>query len=149
MWLLREDPYLIHLNAGLHDLKTIAYGDTAGANLIPINQYKENLKRIFDFIHTRTKEKCIWATTTPVINERARQDHSKYLDFERYNVDVIRYNEAAVTIANDMQIPINDLYSFVMKNNPDTIICNDGVHYTDAGYQMLAQVVATEIKKYI
>jgi lysophospholipase L1-like esterase len=91
----------------------------------------------------------IWATTTPVDEEKANAAHKEANDFSRYNEDVIRYNELSVDLVNRLGVPVNDLYKFVVEGEKDKIMQEDGVHFTNFGCQLLAEKVADAIHVFI
>ena len=138
-WVIARRPDIVHLNCGLHDLR-IERGRNERA--VPLPQYRVNLNTIFRRIRDESNPVIIWATTTPV-NERW---HRERKDFDRRESDVDAYNQAAGEVANRMDIPINDLYAVVMEHGRDAILSPDGVHYGEAGYQLLGRAVAEAIR---
>jgi lysophospholipase L1-like esterase len=148
-WVKEQAPDIVHINAGLHDLRTLYYNSGPGVNVIPLDHYRDNIRTIFDYVKTRTDARLIWATTTPVIYEKAHEAHTGSADFDRYNEDVIAYNRAALKIAAKMNVPVNDLYQLVMSATPEKIIRNDGVHFTEEGNEMLGNQVAQMITGFI
>src|ERR1051325_2358326 len=81
-WILQRQPDLVHINCGLHDLKTIVYDgrDT----IVPLEYYRHNVHQILRTLLAHTKAKVIWATTTPINERNARQAHAEVKDFARY-----------------------------------------------------------------
>lgn len=148
-WLKHRNPQIAHLNAGLHDLRTLYFDAPPGQTVIPIDQYEENVRRILRFVQEQTEAQPIWATITPVRDELVRKQHHASQDFTRYNEDVIRYNNAARRVAQDLAVPVNDLYQVAWDAGLDKIQQNDGVHFTDEGNKLLAQGVAKAIKPYL
>jgi len=138
-WVIARRPDIVHLNCGLHDLR-IERGRNERA--VPLPQYRVNLNTIFRRIRDESNPVIIWATTTPV-NERW---HRERKDFDRRESDVDAYNQAAGEVANRMDIPINDLYAVVMEHGRDAILSPDGVHYSEAGYDLLGRAVAEAIR---
>lgn len=145
-WVLNTKYDLVHANCGLHDIKTVSYG-TRRPNVVPLAHYRDNVETILRTIREQTGAKVIWATTTPVIYERAHQMHAKARDFDRHEEDVISYNQAAVEVAKSLGVPVNDLYEFVMKAGKDKLLRQDGVHFTDEAYELLGKTVAAAIRK--
>ena len=147
-WIKNKPADIIHLNSGLHDIKNIPY--SSRRKLVSEELYVENIERIIKYIHYCWPE-ClvIWATTTPVNEEKANAAHEEAKDFSRYNEDVIRYNELSVELVNRLGVPVNDLYKFVMEGEKDQILKEDGVHFTDFGCQLLAEEVADAIHVFI
>ena len=65
---------------------------------------------------------------------------------EKWNADVLRYNEANSKMLSERGIVINDLCSLMLEDL-DKYICEDGVHATELGYDVLAHKVACAIKE--
>lgn len=147
-WIKNKPADIIHLNSGLHDIKNIPYNSRR--KLVSEDLYVENIERIIKYIHYCWPEcRVIWATTTPVNEEKANAAHKEANDFTRYNEDVIRYNELSINLVNRLGVPVNDLYKFVMAGEKDQIMQEDGVHFTDFGCQLLAEKVADAIHLFI
>lgn len=124
---------LVHANNGLHGwhLK-----DTA-------EEYQAGLRKMIALIRECCPQaKIIWAQTTPVT---VNKDNEKY-DPER-NPRVIRRNELALAVANELKLPVNDLYAFAAAH-PE-YRCGDGYHYTQEGSTALGNVVAAIIKAHL
>jgi lysophospholipase L1-like esterase len=147
-WIKNKQADIIHLNSGLHDIKNIPYDSRR--KLVPETLYVENIERIIKYIHYCWPEcMVIWATTTPVDEEKANAAHRDAHDYTRYNEDVIRYNELSIDLVNRLGVPVNDLYKFVMGADMDKIMQDDGVHFTDFGCQLLAEQVADTLQVFI
>jgi len=147
-WIKNQSADIIHLNSGLHDIKNIPFNSRKP--LVSEKLYAENIERIIKYIHFCWPE-CviIWGTTTPVDDENAYAAHEDAEDFSRYNEDVIKYNEISKKVVQRLGIPVNDLYTFVMKADKDMIMKEDGVHFTDFGCQLLGEQVADSIQLFI
>jgi len=148
-WVLNRQPQadVVHINAGLHDLKTIWYGGQE--SIVPVEHYRRNVEIILRTIRERTKAKVIWATTTPVIYERAHANHAQYQDFDRYDEYVVSYNIAATQVCQRLGVPINDLHAVVTAAGPEQLLSQDGVHFTPAGQTILGQTVAHKIREFL
>jgi lysophospholipase L1-like esterase len=138
-WVLSRSPDIVHLNCGLHDLKS-EFG--ASTTAVPLHEYATNLEAIFARITERTSATLIWATTTPV-NERWHHENKA---FDRFEADVRAYNQRASEIARRFGIQVNDLYGLVMDAGRDAYLAQDGVHFTPEGYALLGQAVADVIR---
>jgi lysophospholipase L1-like esterase len=138
-WVLSRNPDIVHLNCGLHDLKTEF---DAGTTTVPLNKYRANLEAIFTRIKERTTTKLIWASTTPV-NERW---HHANKTFDRFEADVRAYNAAAIQIAGRLDVQIDDLYAVVKDAGRDDYLAQDGVHFSPEGYLLLGTAVADYIR---
>jgi len=136
-WVVREKPDVVHINAGLHDLKL-----KDKSYQVPLVEYETNLKTILERIQRGTEAKVVFATTTPILdNLHARRK----VGFDRFEADVQKYNSAAVTIMKQAGVPINDLHRLVEGGGKETLISGDGTHYTQDGYEMLAAAVTESI----
>mgnify|MGYP000212261714 CR=1 FL=1 len=63
-----RQPDLIHLNCGLHDLRTDHYG---GQSLVPLPVYALYVERILRYLRQHNRAVLVWATTTPVVDAAA------------------------------------------------------------------------------
>jgi len=127
------------MNAGLHDIARERDADDCRVSL---EQYEANLRTLFSRLRAETDAVLIWATTTPVIEEK----HNSVKPFDRLNADIDAYNAAAVAIAAEYDVEINDLNALVAGQKADSdLMTPDGVHYTPKGSHLLGQVVASRI----
>jgi lysophospholipase L1-like esterase len=136
-WVITEKPDVVHLNAGLHDLKL-----KDKSYQVPLVEYEKNLKTILERIQTGTKAKVVFATTTPILDNRHAQ---RKAGFDRFEADVQRYNATAVSIMTQAGVPINDLHTIVEAGGKDALLGGDGTHYTQHGYDLLAAAVTDSI----
>jgi len=141
-WVLARSPAVVHLNCGLHDIKR---NDGENGLLVPASDYERNLRDIFGRIHAMKCTKLLWASTTPVNEER----HHAQKAFDRFEADVQLYNDIALGVAREYRAPVNDLYAAIAGAGRDELLSEDGVHFTDAGYARLAQVVAGFIRSHL
>ena len=111
---------------------------------VPLERYRANLARIVDRLK-RTGAALIWASTTPVIDDR----HQAVKDFDRYNRDVEAYNAAAGEVMAAAGVPTDDLHAAALTAGIEAVLTPDGVHFTDQGYRMLAEVVADCLRRYL
>jgi len=136
----REQPDLVHFNCGLHDL---AKSNDSGMYEVPIDQYESNLKQIVQRLKNDTKARLIFATTTPIVDERHA---GRKAAFSRCEADVLRYNEAALSVMRAVGVPIDDLHEAVAAAGGEKLIGPDGTHYDQAGYAKLGEIVASCIR---
>jgi lysophospholipase L1-like esterase len=141
-WVLLRQPDILHLNCGLHDLKT-EFGATSQA--IPPDQYEANLRQIVSRIVEQGTTQLIWATTTPV-NEAW---HHARKPFDRFEADVLAYNNVAQKVVSTYGVPINDLYKTMMDAGRDEHLTPDGVHLSPTGYMLLGRAVADAIRPFL
>jgi lysophospholipase L1-like esterase len=138
-WVLSRRPDILHLNCGLHDLKTEF---DANVQNVPPEQYEANLRQIVEQIAERGTIELIWATTTPV-NEVW---HHQRKPFDRFERDVLAYNDIGLQVVSEYGVPVNDLYRVMMDAGRDQHLRPDGVHFSPAGYTLLGQAVADAIR---
>ena len=135
-WVLSKNADVVHLNAGLHDLNKPVAGTV---NTITLGQYRQNVETILKTILDRSDARLIWATTTPV-----RENRQSF----RVEADVLAYNEAATEIATNLGVEINDLFQVVSEAGRDRLLLpGDDVHYTEEGSRILAKAVAGFIRR--
>ena len=136
-WVIRERPAVVHINAGLHDLKV-----KDKTYQVPLAEYEKNLETILKRIQQGTKAKIIFATTTPIIDDRHAR---RKAGFDRFEADVQKYNVAAASVMKRTGVPVTDLHKLVEDGGKEKLLLADGTHYTQEGYEMLAGVVADNI----
>jgi acyl-CoA thioesterase-1 len=107
-----------------------------GNHQVIIDQYEKNLRELVARLK-RTGARLIWASTTPVPDAEVTPP--------RKNDDVIAYNLVARRIMEENGIPINELYVFAFSRLSE-IQLPANVHYTEGGYQALAQRVVASIQ---
>ena len=79
-WVIKEKPDVVHINAGLHDLKL-----KDRTYQVALGEYQKNLKTILERIRKETKAKIIFATTTPIVDNLHAQ---RKAGFDRFEADV-------------------------------------------------------------
>jgi GDSL-like Lipase/Acylhydrolase family len=131
-WLGSGQWHVIHFNWGLHDLRFME----DGKHQVTVEKYEKNLQELVERLK-RTGATLIWASTTPVPDAEVTPP--------RKNSDVIAYNLVARRIMDENDIPINDLYAVAFSRLGE-IQRPANVHYTDPGYEMLAEGVAASIR---
>ena len=141
-WVLSRSPSVVHINCGLHD---ITREFPAVEPAISAAQYEGNVREILRRTREETRSTVIWASTTPVKEKL----HHKKKGFDRQEAGVLPYNEISKQIAREFQIPIDDLFSVVIHAGQDKYLADDGVHFTDEGYELLGKAVANFIKPYL
>jgi hypothetical protein len=131
-WLGDGKWQVIHFNWGLHDLRFMEHGN----HQVIIDQYEKNLRELVARLK-RTGARLIWASTTPVPDAEVTPP--------RKNSDVIAYNLVASRIMEENGIPTDELYAFAFSRLSE-IQLPANVHYTEGGYQALAQRVVASIQ---
>jgi len=142
-WVVREKPALVHLNCGLHDLK---FDKAKKQHQVPLDQYEKNLRSIVERIRKDTSAVLVFATTTPIHDER----HAKRkASFDRFEADVLKYNALAEKVMGERKVPLDDLHAIVVKGGMEKMLSNDGTHYTKDANEVLASAVAESILRHL
>lgn len=123
---------VIHFNWGLHDLKWVS----ESGQMIPPAAYEKNLRELVRRLKA-TGAKLIWATTTPVPEEKQVP--------ERKATDALVYNAIAKKIMEENGVAVDDLYVFILPDLAKWQLPAN-VHFTPEGYQQLAKPVAASIE---
>ncbi|MBE7042898.1 MAG: SGNH/GDSL hydrolase family protein [Ruminococcaceae bacterium] len=134
-------PDIIHFNAGLWDTAILYHGDGC---FVGIEDYVRNMKLIFRELK-KTGAKLIFATTTPVSDEKATLQGP--MPPAHRNEDIICYNNAVLTAFEEEDIAINDLFS-AMYPQKEKYLSDDMIHPNTEGVKLLGTFVANSIKKY-
>ncbi len=58
---------------------------------------------------------------------------------------VLKRNISAIEVAGEFGLPVIDLYK---AGNNDELLSSDGIHFTEAGYRILAEKIISDIKKF-
>jgi dienelactone hydrolase len=135
-WLRDQKPAVIHLNCGLHDLKL---DKKTRKHQVELPAYEANLRQIVERVRKETGAAFVFASTTPILDERHAQ---RKAGFDRFEADVQRYNETALRVMRERNVPVHDLHWVVEQGGTETLLGRDGTHYTPAGYARLAEAVA-------
>jgi len=141
LWLGDGDWDVIHFNWGLHDLKRLTedgkLDKTRKAdNLVPVEEYKENLENIIQILK-KTGATLIFATTTIIPLEAPG----------RVAGDELIYNAAAMEVLkNHPDIIIDDQYT-AMKNFPEGRRELKDVHHFPIGQLKLGYQAGSLIRE--
>lgn len=95
-------------------------------------QYRENLTKLVETME-KTGAKLIWASTTPIMSRTG----------ERFE-DIKKFNMVAEKTMKERQIPINDLYKYVLPSVKDWQ-GSDRVHFNAQGNDQLGKRVSERI----
>lgn len=138
-WAISLNPLIIHFNCGLHDLR-LRPGDKTHQQ--EIGDYEANLCAIVRELNEKTTATLLWATITPVIEER----HNRIKDFHRFQRDVLEYNSRALSVMRTAGIRVNDLHGRILSAGPPDCLGEDGVHMTHKGNRILADAFVAELR---
>ena len=148
-WAIREQPAVVHFNCGIHDTKKFK---TNGQFQVPPDEYAANLRTIVKQLRQKTDAIIIFATSTPILDERAARVRAGR-DYELLNASIEQYNAIARKVMKELEVPVNDLNSALSKpkslETKETLIVNDGVHLTPKGQRILGTQVARTIQNHL
>jgi len=132
---------LITFNFGLHDL-------AQDSEHVSIERYQRNLRNISTVLLDAMEEqhgRLFWLSSTPVPNMTLAPPRSQD--------DVPTYNAAAKEVMDALNIPIIDVYAFVIEQCGDEHYTScpgfqkDGnVHFEGAGYTKMAEFIYNSIQ---
>jgi lysophospholipase L1-like esterase len=145
LWVGHRKPDIVHVNAGLHDIRTLWYGGRV--NMVPVGHYRENVRAILTTARDVFGAVVAWATTTPVREELHHRAHARWNDFDRFEADVRAYNDAALEVCADLGVPVNDLHRVAAEAGLERIQTEDGVHYNPEGSAVLGRAVAGFLRR--
>lgn len=118
---------VIHFNNGLH-----------GFHLTDA-QYEAGLRRLVDLLRQLAPQaKLIWANSTPIV------EANKVDTLSGGNATVLKRNEVAARVMQELGIPVDDLYG-ISVGHPEYRNNGDGYHYNQAGRTVQSQAVAKAI----
>lgn len=143
-WVVPVQPDIIHLNAGLWDTRRITRGGSE--NIIPPEAYVRNVRLLVTLIREHTRARLIWATTTPVNQSDYDRVNDQRGNAGRHGPDIDLYNSLALEIMHDLKVPVNDLHGYVERTGPAALLADDGIHYTAAGSERLAEQVVSALR---
>jgi lysophospholipase L1-like esterase len=137
-WLGNKQWDVILFNFGLHDLvykdSLNKYDGVNGKIAVPLDVYRKNLETIVSKLR-ETTAKLIFINTTVVPENSAG----------RKVEDPAKYNTVALEVMKKNGIKVLDLYTASQTIHPANSKPGN-VHYTDKGYELLADLVIKAIK---
>ena len=99
-------------------------------------EYAENTRNILLDLKAHSR-KVIFALSTPLPSYEERY----------FGMDCIaEYNDIAVAVCKEIDVPVNDLYSVAKPLREDQ---KDGCHFSNYGYNILADAVVKMISAYL
>jgi lysophospholipase L1-like esterase len=145
-WVIREKPAIVHFNCGIHDTKKFT---STGKFQISPDQYEANLREIVKRIRDETEAVILFATSTPILDERAAATRQGR-DYNLLGASIEQYNAIAIRVMKELGVPIDDLHSLLaeplLPNKTEDLIGSDGVHLTDAGKDLVGTTVAEFVR---
>jgi len=148
-WVIEKKPVVVHFNCGIHDTKKFK---ATGKYQVSPEQYEANLRKIVARIRKETGAVVLFATTTPILDDRAARTRSDR-DYELLGASVRQYNAIAERVMQELGVPVNDLHAALSDPGPEfkleDLIGNDGVHLQPEARQLLGKTVAAFIDSHL
>lgn len=138
---------IIVLNFGLWDLTYRLEEDSDatgkkdkvfGSLTTPLNEYGKNLQEIVNSIKPHT-ENIVFITTSYIPEE----EPGMFAD------DVHKYNEVAMKVMHENNIPVFDIYLASTKIHSNQGLGVNDVHYSKRGYKMIADSLEPYFRHFI
>lgn len=138
VWLNHKKWDLVMFNFGLHDMvyknDQNKYDAVNGIITVPLEVYRKNLELIVTRLKSETTNLIFINTTVVPENSSGRKPE-----------DPAKYNQVAMEVMKKNGVQVIDLYTSSLTIHPQN--SNPGnVHYTPAGYEMLAAEIVKSIK---
>ncbi|KHJ37429.1 GDSL-like lipase/Acylhydrolase [Pedobacter glucosidilyticus] len=137
-WLGDREWDVITFNFGLHDMvhrdSSNKYDVVKGKISVPLEDYRKNLQAIVDKLKETTATIIFINTTTVPENAAGRKVESP-----------AQYNKIALEVMKKNKIEVLDLYKTSLTVHPANSKPGN-VHYTEQGYELLAQPITDKIK---
>lgn len=127
---------IVHVNCGLHDVRHDPGRDRPVSSL---REYADNLRNTFAYL-AGIGASVIWATSTPVSEGGHAGGYRWFL------ADLVEYNQLSSALAREFAFQVNDLYGRLSTMPVEALLLPDGVHFNDAGNQLIGQYVADAIQ---
>lgn len=143
-WAIQQQPDVLHMNAGAWDTRRVIRGQPG--NIIPLDMHRQNVGRLITLARQHTSARLIWATCTWANQEQLTRGHDRMGLAGRDAEDLVRYNQAAVEVAREHNVPINDLHALSYNSDRTRTMQPDGVHFTEAGYNLLGKAIASMVR---
>jgi len=134
------NPDIIHFNAGLWDIAILYPEDGC---FVGLSEYEKNMRSILRELK-KTGAKVIFATTTPVSDEKA--ELSGPMPPAHKNSDIATYNRAVLEMLDRDEVAVNDLFA-LMYPEKEKYLSEDMIHPNEDGVKLLGTAVADAIKK--
>lgn len=145
-WAVAHQPDIVHFNCGIHDTKR---DKATGDFQVSPEQYEANLRAIVAMLRRETQATILFATTTPILDDRAaaRRGNAAY---ELLDASTVEYNRIAVRVMQELEVPVDDLRAACGNEaEREQCISDDGVHFTPEGRERLGKTVTEFISQHL
>lgn len=128
-----------------HDVLVILLGtnDLATHKQVPLKQFDQNMRLIVSAVMCEYWPQYLILLSPPAVDEDKQH--------VRNNALIRRYSSAIEKIASDYHAHYLDLCQAMIRHGDLPNLCrgikNDGLHFGPAGYELLSDLLAKELKK--
>jgi lysophospholipase L1-like esterase len=122
--------------AGEHDIVVIGYGanDASNTTNVTADDFYDNLRTMIEIIGPD----AVILLTPPFGDPKRLQD--------RNQDSVAGYTQAAKEVADKESVLLVDLHqAMVTSPDPQALLASDGQHFTDLGYDLLADLIVSSV----
>jgi lysophospholipase L1-like esterase len=136
----------VHFNCGIHDTKK---DKQTGRFQVPPEQYEANLRQIVERLRKETRATVIFATTTPIIDERAAKGRVN-ATYDLLDASTQEYNQIALRVMEELDVPVHDLRAACGTGDElGTLMTSDGVHFTPDAKVRLGHAVSDFVSQHL
>lgn len=122
--------------SGTHDLVVIGYGanDASDTTNVTADNFYDNLRTLIEIIGPES----VILLTPPYGDAQRLGDRTK--------ASVAAYTQAAKEVADKESVLLADLHdAMVTSPDPQALLASDGQHFTDLGYDLLADLIVNAV----
>jgi lysophospholipase L1-like esterase len=121
---------------------------------VSVDEYAKNLRAMYDAIVRRTGAKMICWPATPFINDRHLWGKNPFFAAaggpDQYQM---AYRKRMARVGQELQMPFVDMDAIFRRQfkekGADFYVLPDGIHYREAGNQLVAESLLPEVEKII
>ncbi|KAK4479345.1 hypothetical protein RD792_014857 [Penstemon davidsonii] len=139
-------PVAVTIFFGANDAALI--GGTGERQHVPIEEYKDNLRKIVRHIKNNSPDTLIVLITPPPIDLQGRREHARSLYGDkastvpdRTNEESGLYAEQCVSLAKELGLPSINLWSKMQETEDWQKFLSDGLHLTPQGNAIVSEAV--------
>lgn len=145
-------PTLVTIWFGTND--AVLLNGSRSEKHVPVESYKENLATIVRKFQALLPSADILLVTPPHVDDENRRKHAEEESgkwkgvVDRSNARSGIYARACVETANDIGIPVLDLYSHfnAMPESTRNPLLWDGLHFTAEGHEIVSELLLTKFQ---
>lgn len=120
----------------------VGVNDEASHKHVPLKQYKQNLEGIVSGCICFYPGKKIILVSGPAVDEEKQH--------VRFNDELAEYSKVMSEVAREYKVQFVDFFNAMMTQGNLSKLCrgslNDGLHFGEAGYNLLSKMLIEKIK---